>query len=1449
MVPEEADSIASVESPDRVRTLFIIASSSVLVVVLVKLAIMIRRNLKKNEFEEQGKLKLVKSYANRFRKHYNHIDDMVINSVSKFRSNSVISTVKQPLVDLRRALRVRKYYNHVMKHQVPGDGLTSLHAPIEVPMRPTARPDGTFRSSRHMSMPSFLDPQECKAGVEVDRIATFLLQSHEIFDLLDEPALEEFCREFEVLDLAEGEFLPDQESGINRVLFLLSGHLEICEDVDANKILRQIEPNDMITSLSDLLVVTVGESLPSCVLVKALEPSSILSLRVPKSFLEVHPVPAARMLQFILIRLTRVTLATLYKYLSVAEELRHDLVANISASTKRLSGKGIPRSVSSALRDHVSLMVAEVLGVPVTSLPPVDILDRERGGFNDEHLQVCTVPTNMSILDISSEPSMYIVYSGSLQVLVPEQDLDKAGEYRLLYDVGPQASIGRLSLITDTWQEWYGNRTDAFSADLIPPRIVRASVDTRVVRISRGLFDNLLRNHPKICISVARSQAVRMNDLVRRYDYAQQCVNIRSGDVLVEQGDKCRNLFVVLHGRLRSTKGTTVVEEFGSGMIVGETVALVQGNYPCTVRAIRDTELACIPVPVLWMLAERYPSVLLRITQVLSRRLLRQMEVVEASQPQYVDETVTGLPQVRPWNTTGPTGSRPQSVVVTLLPISLNVPLDHFLWTLEYCLAGLRTTRVIDKACVMREVGETALGQYHVSSQLSMWLSQQEETHGVVLYVADWEPTTWTKLCIRQADVVLLVGNAADNPQVFPRSVEDEVGYGHTNAQKELVLLHVNPRPEYRPRGTRYWIENRSHLGINRHHHVRVHLQNREYDLKHYRSDFRRLARWLTGTSVGLVLGGGGARGLAHLGVLQALDEMQIPVDMVGGTSIGSFMGGVFAMIDDHLSIRVPLKLFCLEMSSIWAKLKDLTFPVTSYFTGYRFNKSIVAVIGDTKIEDLWLPYFCITTDLTTSRERVHHNGSLWRYIRASMTLAGYLPPICDSSGSDAGNVHYLVDGGYINNLPADIMRNNFGAHTVIAVDVGGAGAFEGTGFLDFGDTLDGIWAFAQRFNPWAKPVKIPSMTDISSQLAYVSSVKQLQEAKTKYCDLYLRPPVVNFGTLEFHRYQLIAGIGYDYASNAIKEWKEQLLTKQDTRCDSYVSTPQVPFSRNRSHSLDRTSPPNSSGPTRKATWTPPVDVVSGTAIALPSSTAYRDRSRTSSISRKPSLPMIHDAGVEARLPASASVVDFASLHDWDSPDPTASGLRAMYRDTPQVDQSTRSEWRPVYDDVAVSPIRRRNSLLSMSPHCVTGKDAPPEMWDRSSTDSTRSPDDRKLVKSPPPVPAGLFTRISQDATPQGSPDLGFHSAVESSPSMPARPMSLSTGRLSPGVNSQARTSPSQERGFRPLSPSSIPTTSFDELREELAETTDKKKKRSSRKRKAKSSRSPSMQNLQSIVD
>ena len=166
------------------------------------------------------------------------------------------------------------------------------------------------------------------------------------------------------------------------------------------------------------------------------------------------------------------------------------------------------------------------------------------------------------------------------------------------------------------------------------------------------------------------------------------------------------------------------------------------------------------------------------------------------------------------------------------------------------------------------------------------------------------------------------------------------------------------------------------------------------------------------------------------------------------------------------------------------------------------------------------------------------------------MSLSGFLPPLCDN-----GNM--LLDGGYLNNLPGDILRER-GADLVIAVDVA---SDEDTTPVNYGDSLSGWYALILPWIPFVRKMRIPSLADVQSRLAYVSCVKQLEDLKNMDNVIYLRPPVKNYGTLEFNRFEEIFDVGYRFGQEVVKDWANKGMLNQLR--NSTTSIPKVSGRRN----------------------------------------------------------------------------------------------------------------------------------------------------------------------------------------------------------------------------------------------------------------------------------------------
>ncbi len=179
---------------------------------------------------------------------------------------------------------------------------------------------------------------------------------------------------------------------------------------------------------------------------------------------------------------------------------------------------------------------------------------------------------------------------------------------------------------------------------------------------------------------------------------------------------------------------------------------------------------------------------------------------------------------------------------------------------------------------------------------------------------------------------------------------------------------------------------------------------------------------------LGLALGGGGARGLAHLGVLQVLEEAGISVQAISGTSMGGFIGALYAA-------GIPLKrieelALSVGPPQLWRHLFDLTVSPHGFFRGQQIERAFARALGNehTRFSQLNIPFAVVAADLRSGREMVIKQGSLVRALRATCSVPGVFIPVEYDQAS-------LVDGGILNNVPVDVARD-LGAEVVLAVDV-----------------------------------------------------------------------------------------------------------------------------------------------------------------------------------------------------------------------------------------------------------------------------------------------------------------------------------------------------------------------------------------------------------------------------
>uniref|UniRef100_A0A2I3H2A1 Patatin like phospholipase domain containing 6 n=1 Tax=Nomascus leucogenys TaxID=61853 RepID=A0A2I3H2A1_NOMLE len=953
----------------------------------------------------------------------------------------------------------------------------------------------------------------------------YMLKNVRVLGHFEKPLFLELCRHMVFQRLGQGDYVfrPGQPDA--SIYVVQDGLLELCLPGPDGKecVVKEVVPGDSVNSLLSILDVITGHQHPQrTVSARAARDSTVLRLPV-EAFSAVftkYPESLVRVVQIIMVRLQRVTFLALHNYLGLTNELfSHEiqplrLFPSPGLPTRTSPVRGSKRMVSTSATDEPRETPGRPPDPTGAPLP---------GPTGD--------PVKPTSLETPSAPllSRCVSMPGDISGLQggPRSDFDMAYERgRISVSLQEEASGGSQAALARTPTQEpreqpagaceYSYCEDESATDGCPFGPYQGRQTSSIFEAAKRELAKLMRIEvgSRGELGTGRKGGLR----ARLASLHPHCRGALDGVVQPPFHPSSASPF--------PTQAAPIMHA------APQVEALTRQPRATTVHAVRDTELAKLPEGTLGHIKRRYPQVVTRLIHLLSQKILGNLQQLQGPFPG------SGLGVPPHSELTNPASNL---ATVAVLPVCAEVPMVAFTLELQHALQAIGPTLLLNSDIIRARLGASALDSIQ-EFRLSGWLAQQEDAHRIVLYQTDTSLTPWTVRCLRQADCILIVGLGDQEPTLG--QLEQMLENTAVRALKQLVLLHreegAGPTRTVEWLNMRSWCSGHLHLRcprrlFSRRSPAKLHeLYEKVFSRRADRhSDFSRLARVLTGNTIALVLGGGGARGCSHIGVLKALEEAGVPVDLVGGTSIGSFIGALYAEERSASRTKQRAREWAKSMTSVLEPVLDLTYPVTSMFTGSAFNRSIHRVFQDKQIEDLWLPYFNVTTDITASAMRVHKDGSLWRYVRASMTLSGYLPPLCDPKDG-----HLLMDGGYINNLPADIARS-MGAKTVIAID---------TDLSTYGDSLSGWWLLWKRLNPWADKVKVPDMAEIQSRLAYVSCVRQLEVVKSSsYCE-YLRPPIDCFKTMDFGKFDQIYDVGYQYGKAVFGGWSrgnviEKMLT------------------------------------------------------------------------------------------------------------------------------------------------------------------------------------------------------------------------------------------------------------------------------------------------------------------
>lgn len=550
---------------------------------------------------------------------------------------------------------------------------------------------------------------------------------------------------------------------------------------------------------------------------------------------------------------------------------------------------------------------------------------------------------------------------------------------------------------------------------------------------------------------------------------------VARGERLIAAGTGAEAMYLVETGRFRVTRDGIELAEIGAGAVIGEIAFLTGGVRTADVVAARD-------------------SLVYRIDRAAYDQLCREIEglpqAIAAELAVRLARTSARVPR---------DPGRPPARTFCILPAA-GAPLpERFVPDLAAAIGHHHPLAVVTEASFRAALGPRA---DPTAPEAMAWLNAQERTAQIVLFVAGPDAGPWSRAALKQADQAVIVAQAVNFQP--PSELEDLALAMLPESQRRLVLLH--PHRMQRAPGTGRWLDSRP---VFLHHHVALTGGD---------ADIARLGRFLAGRAIGLVLSGGGAFGVAHVGIWRAMREAGLPVDIVGGTSVGSAMGGAIAL-------GVPAEEIGPRIEQIFVRsgaMRRVTVPRFAFLDHKVLDAALLQHYGAEPIEDLWLPFYAVAADLSHMEMTVIRRGPLWEAVRASSAIPGVLPPFFAAGG------RMLVDGGCIDNMP---FRTMHGLKTGPNVIVNVQKATDRKIHVDY-PSLPGRGELLRlTMNPFGRrPPRVPGVVSTVMRSLLVGQSDMLADLAPT--DLMIRPPgLTGAGFLAWGQHKLFYEMAYKYAT------------------------------------------------------------------------------------------------------------------------------------------------------------------------------------------------------------------------------------------------------------------------------------------------------------------------------
>lgn len=560
------------------------------------------------------------------------------------------------------------------------------------------------------------------------------------------------------------------------------------------------------------------------------------------------------------------------------------------------------------------------------------------------------------------------------------------------------------------------------------------------------------------------------DELVTQILEKGKAFELDTGAFLFHQGDKDNSLCIVLSGRFRTLAeqgdgSLHALGDIGEGEPVGEFALFMAEPRSASVVAIRKSIVLELKETEYLEIVSRYPAFSTKLTRFVVKRLRRN------SLQQHLETSAKNIAVI---NLQSEKDISEYTEAIKVQFESLNVSiqiLDH---------------------------------NSHANLELQTIYDTLEEHEGLNFLVCSDEDLAWSHQCKIYADLIIMAIDFYADSSIY--EIERQLDFYSNNIlNKKIYLLLLHPEDAKFPENTRRWFENRK---------IDLHIHYR----KKHGPDIRRFARILANKAIGLVLGGGGAKGFAHLGAVLALYEEGLEIDFLGGTSAGALYG-LTASFSDFDPERI--RFYSRESAESKLTKNDFTIPLISIMSGRKMGNYLKKMMGDTYLEDFWVGSYCVSTNYSNSSMKIHERGLVRKQIEASIAIPGIYPPVVIDN-----QLH--IDGGVVDNLPIETMYKYPVKH-IIAISLSQLRTQE----VDFDETPTASKLIWNNFTV-KKKYRIPGISSILVNSLTLNS-RQKQEMTKSGVAIYLEMELKGVGMLDDTRWKEIVQKGHDQMEAALK--------------------------------------------------------------------------------------------------------------------------------------------------------------------------------------------------------------------------------------------------------------------------------------------------------------------------